>query len=61
MKYFEKRDEAMKWYFLHSSGQEEQFKLNFTPLPRVFETPPFYYTPPVNRLGRVGRHVDVTG
>ena len=26
-----KRGEAMKWYFLHSPGQEEQFKLYFTP------------------------------
>ena len=39
LKDFEKtiRDEALKWYFLNSPGQEEQFKLYFTPLPKVFE------------------------
>ena len=26
-----KRIEALKWYFLHSPGQEEQFKLYLTP------------------------------
>ena len=31
-----KRDEAIKWYFLHSPGQEEHFKLHFTLLPKVF-------------------------
>ena len=26
-----KRDEAMKWYLSHTPGQEEHFKLYFTP------------------------------
>ena len=33
------KGEAMKWYFLHSSGQEEQFKLYFTPPQKIFFPP----------------------
>ena len=43
-----KRGEAMKSYFLHSPGQDEQFKLYFTPLLKAFEkfcSTPCYYTP----------------
>ena len=44
-----KRVEALKWYFLHPPGQEEQFKAILYPLPWVFKKfclPPFYYDPP---------------
>ena len=38
----------MKGYFLHSPGQEKQFKLYFTPSPGFLKKcvpPPCYYTP----------------
>ena len=44
-----KRSKSMKWYFLHSPGQEEQF---LYPLPRVskkFCSTPCYYTSPTIR------------
>ena len=45
-----KKDEAMKLYFLHSPGQEEQFKLYFTPslefLKNIFPPPPILLHPP---------------
>ena len=38
----------MKWYFLHTPGQEEQFKLYFTHLPKVFKN---FVPPPPQLLG----------
>ena len=54
LKDFEKsiRDEVMKWYFLNSPGQEEQFKLYFTPslgfLKNFVPPHPLFITPSNN-------------
>ena len=46
-----KRDEAIKWYFLNSTGQEKQLKLYFAPslvFLKFFLPSPFLLDPPIN-------------
>ena len=61
LKDFEKTisDEALKWYFLNSPGQEEQFKLYLTPslgfLKNFVPPQPPVITPPIIRDINVAR------